>query len=635
MTTQPGFFEELKRRHVWRVAIAYAVTSWLIVQVATQVFPFFDIPNWAVRLVIVVIVLAFPAVVVLAWVYEITPDGIRRTQPATAPDARPAHIGRRVARALNALIIGVLALAVAVLGWRLLALQRVVQHSAPQAGTTVATAPSAPAAPAASSAAAGHAGAAAAGLADRRKSVAVLPFDNDGDDRSQQYFSDGLSQDLITALSQFDSLKVISRDSAFQFRGSQDSPRIIAAKLGVAHLLEGSVRKQNDTVRVSVTLVDADDGSVVWSQRYDKPYGDLFALQDAITQSVADALQAHLLVTADAIGQSERPPGGSLAAWQAYQQGQYYTARNTQADVRQAIDAYTQATRIDPRYAAAQARISYAWAGLATQYLVGSARDEAWAKARDAANRALQLAPDLAQARRARGHLLLNADFDWVGAEAEYQRAVQLAPHDAGMLFSLGNVDAALGRLESAVSLTNEALARDPLRARWYNWLGFYLAGLGRLDEARHMVEAAIELQPAADSFHQQLAVIAILRGDAAAALAAAEQESDPSWRRVALALATQIGSDREVADAALAALITNDADNAPYQISEVYALRGDADNSFQWLDRAWDVRDPGVSNLLVDPLLLRYRDDPRFARFCAKVGLPLTSDAVAVRPPS
>ncbi|KAB2898685.1 MAG: tetratricopeptide repeat protein [Dokdonella sp.] len=634
MTARLGLLEELRRRHVWRVAIAYAVTSWLVVQVATQVFPFFEIPNWAVRLVILVIVLGFPVVVVLAWVYEITPEGIRRTRPASAPDARPAHVGHRVARTLNVLIIALLTLAVAVLGWRVWVLQHPVGH-ATIAGTNarLASLPPALDVPGQSFAVGDSISQRVASASDPRKSVAVLPFDNAGDDRNQQYFSDGLSQDLITALSQFDSLKVISRDSAFRFRGSQDSPRIIAAKLGVAHLLEGSVRKQNDALRVSVTLVNAADGSVVWSQRYDKPYGDLFALQDAITQSVADALQARLVNTASAAAQSERPPSGNLAAWQAYQQGQFYTARNTQADVRQAIDAYAEAARLDPRYAAAHARMSYGWAGLASQYLIGSARDEAWARAREASNTALQLAPGLAQARRARGHLLLNADFDWLGAEAEYRRAVELAPHDAGMLFSLGNLDAVLGRVESAVVLTREAIARDPLRARWYNWLGIYLAALGQLDEAQRMIEAAIELQPNADSFHEQLAVIAILRGDAVAALAAAEQENDPSWRRVALALATQIGTDRNLADTALATLIAHDAENAPYQISEAYAVRGDADNTFLWLDRAWEARDPGVSNLLVDPLLLRFRTDARFALFCAKAGLPTATAAVAMRP--
>ena len=624
---KPGFFEELQRRHVWRVAIAYAVAGWLLVQVATQVFPFFNIPNWAVRLVVLLIVIGFPIVVVFAWVYELTPEGIRRTAAADSPDARQGTEHRQIGRKLNTVIISVLVLAVV-----LLLGNQFLWHDGMRA-RTVATAPvpaGIVAGPAPGDAAASPLPASTAAIP--AKSVAVLPFTNESGKQDEQYFSDGLSDDLITALSQFAGLKVISRNSAFQFRDSHDSSAKIGTLLGVAHILEGSVQRAGDEVRITATLVNAGDGSIVWSQRYDKPYQDLFALQDAITQSVAEALQTKLLTAPGAVLQSDRPPGGNLDAYTAYQQGLAYYAQATEAGLRKAIDAYGRATQLDPRYAAAYAWLSLVWTGLAGQYLGGAQAAQANAKARAAAATALKLEPDSSLAHQARAYLLVRVDMDWRGAEAEARRALQLAPNDAGAKFQLGGILASLGQNARAAELTRKSLQTDPRHAQWYFWLGDYLAALGRLDEATQAVHTAIALQPGAVGYHEQLVVIEILRGKPEAALAAAQQEPPGPWHDTAMALALQIGPDRAAADAALKTLIARNADGGPYQIAQTYALRRDPDNTFKWLDRAWTNRDPGVPYLLYDPFILRYRDDPRFAAFCQKVGLPTTTDAVAMK---
>jgi TolB-like protein/Tfp pilus assembly protein PilF len=458
-------------------------------------------------------------------------------------------------------------------------------------------------------------------------SVAVLPLANESGDAKEQYFSDGISEDLITALSQFPGLKVIGRTSAFQFRDSKEDSRSIGAKLGVAHLLEGSVRRSGDVVRVSAELISTEDGSAQWSERYDRPYKDLFALQDEITRAVAGALKAKLLPGEHAAAQSERPPSGSLEAYNAFLQGQFYLSRHTEADLRKAIESFTQATELDPRYALAWSRLSQAWASLSIAFLEGAPAQEAYAKARAAADRALALSPELAAAHVARGFVLWAADFDWRGAEAEFRRAVELAPNDAHAKFSLGTQLAAFGEVERAIELTREALATEPLRANWYNWLGSYLSGLNRLDEAERAIRRAIELQPGAAANHEQLAIIEIQRGNAQAALAAAQQEPPGDWQDVALALARQIGSDRTAADAALKTLIDKWASLSSYQVAQVYALRNDAKETFAWLDRAWSSRDPGIQYLLFDPLILRYKDDPRFAAFCKKVGLPTPTE--------
>jgi TolB-like protein/Tfp pilus assembly protein PilF len=454
-------------------------------------------------------------------------------------------------------------------------------------------------------------------------SIAVLPFVNMSGDQSQQYFSDGVSEDLIVILSQFPGLKVIGHSSSFQFRDSKQDSRNIGAKLGVAHLLEGSVRRSGDMVRVSAQLINTADGSAQWSERYDRPYKELFALQDEITRAVAMALRTKLMPGEHAVTQSDKPPSGSLEAYNALLQGRFYFSRITEADMRKAIEYYTQATELDPNYALAWSWVSRAWSNMSADFLEGAPAQSAYAKARTAADRALTLSPDLAFAHLARADVLQFADFDWRAAEAEYRQALALAPNDAPAQFGLGQLLATLGDANQAIALTQQALATEPLRANVYNWLGNYYLGINRLDEAERAIRRAIELQPAAQSFHVQLAIIEIKRGHAQLALAAAQQEPPGTWNDVALALAQHIGPDRSAADAALRTLIDKNGSLAPYQIAQVYALRDDAKQTFAWLDRAWSLRDSGIQYLLLDPFILRYRDDPRLAAFCRKVGLP------------
>lgn len=588
---------ELKRRNVLRAGALYIGAAWALIQGLAQLFPAFGVPDSVVRWLVIAAVIGFPFFVAFAWFYEFTPGGLKRESEVAPDDSIATHTGKK----LNRAIIAVLALAVVLL---------LTNQFMPRRGANDASASMTPVAPALKA-------------AIPAKSIAVLPLVNESGDQDQQYFSDGLSEDLITALSQFEGLRVISRNSAFQFRDRQDNSKVIGAKLGVTHLLEGSTRRAGNTVRISMQLVNTVDDSTLWSQHYDRPYQDLFALQDEITAAVAGALQAKLLNGGAPGAQDDRPPGGNLKAYTAYLQGNFHAARNTDQDQRATIDDFTRAIRLEPRYAAAHARLSNAWTVLAAQSLAGTEQQQAYAAARAAAGTALGMAPGLALAHVARGYLLLNADFDWTGAEAEFRSALQVAPNNGSALFQLGNLQAALGHPQQAVDLTRQALPVDPLHASWYNWLASYLIPLGRLDEADAAIDKAIELQPAAAAFHTKQAIIAIQRGDSAAALNAAQQEPPGAWRDVALALARQIGPDRAAADAALKHLIETQADAAPYQIAEVYALRRQPDEAFAWLDRALAQRDPGIQYLLTDPFLLAYRRDPRLDAFCRKLGLP------------
>jgi TolB-like protein/Tfp pilus assembly protein PilF len=455
-------------------------------------------------------------------------------------------------------------------------------------------------------------------------SIAVLPLANESGQADQQYFSDGISEDLITALSQLRGLKVIGRTSAFQFRDTKEDSRSIGAKLGVAHLLEGSVRRSGEMVRVSAELIDTADGSAKWSEQYDRPYKDLFALQDEITRAVTGALKIKLLPGQHAMAQGEQPPSGNLEAYNALLQGRYYYPRDTEADLRKAIEFFSQATQLDSRYALAWSEFARAWISLSGDFLEGTQAQEANAKAREAADRALALSPELAAAHSVRGDLLQLIDFDWHGAEAEYRRALELSPNDAQAKFDLGTALASYGELERAIELTRQALVTDPLRAWGYKTLATYLLGLHRPDEAKQAMNKAIELQPASSPLRSWLTIIEVQLGNAPAALQAAELESPGAFRDMSIAFARQIGSDRRAADAALKTFIDRDAAQSAYQIAEVYALRNDPEATFEWLDTAWRNRDAGIQYLLFDPFIVRYKDDPRFAAFCLKVGLPV-----------
>ena len=587
MSRGSSFFAELKRRNVLRAGALYIGAAWALAQGAAQLLPVFGVHDWVTRWVVIAAVIGFPFALGFAWFYEFTPQGLKRDSEIDPAQSVRQHTGKK----LDRWIIAVMAVAIVLLLADRFALHRDDDSDA-----------------------------------ELDKSIAVLPLVNESGDQDEQYFSDGLSEDLITALSQFAGLKVIGRNSSFQFRNTKDDSKTVGAKLGVTHLLEGSVRRVGDAVRISAELVNAADGSTLWSERYDRPYKDLFTLQDDITQAVAGALKTRLLAKGSAVTHGDRPPSGNLEAYTAYLQGKFYNTRNTEVDSRKAIEEFTTAIRLDPHYAQAMATLSGTWATLAAQFLDGASAQQAYAQARTAADMALALDPDLAAAHNARGFLFLNADFDWAGAQAEFQRALQLVPNDGEARINLGSLLATLGQLERAVELSRQALAADPLHAGWYALLADYLSSLGRLDEAEQAVRKAIELQPAAVSYHEGLTVIAIKRGDAAAALAAAPQEPPGVWQDEALALAQQISGDAVAADAALQTLIDRDAGSAAYQIAEVYALRNDADKTFEWLDRAWSNRDAGIGYLLTDPFILRYKDDPRFAAFCKKVGLPLPS---------
>jgi len=581
-----NFFAELKRRNVYKVAVAYGVVGWLLVQVATQVFPFLEIPNWIVRLVIVLIAIGFPIAMVVAWAFELTPEGIKRTESADAAGQR-SHGGVWVAVVLIA----------AALSLGLFFLGRYTARNVTPRQSEAATASNA------------------------QKSIAVLPLLNESGDPNDEYFSDGLSEELIAALGQIKDVKVIGRSSSFRFRDTKEEPKTVGEKLGVSTLLEGTVRKQGDRVRIVAELVNAADGIQLWTRTFDRELKDIFAVQEEIARAVAESLKVTLLGAQDRPAQRRAP--SNVEAHNAYLQGHFHFQRRNLEDYRKAVSYFDQAIRLDPDYALAYAERSEAWTFIGD--LTGQ-REPAWSKARSDAEKAVAIAPALAEAHAALGWVRFFIDWKFAEGLSELKRAKELSPANPTANDLLARVIVYLGRVDEAERQARHAVELDPLSVIAQGNLARVLLFAGKLDEADAAARKAADLQPASASSHRWQVVVAVLRGDRETALREAQLEPDEGYRRFELALAQQLQGDRQAADAALADLIANGRDQLPYQIAEVYAVRGETDKAFEWLQIAFDDHDTGTLALLVDPLLRGLRDDPRYKNLLAKLGLPAAS---------
>jgi TolB-like protein len=575
-----NFFGELKRRNVYKVAVAYAIVGWLVVQIATQVFPFLEIPNWIVRLVILLVAIGFPIALIIAWAFELTPEGIKPTATADAT-GKHSHGGAWI----------VIVLTAAALSLGLFLLGRYTAGYATPRQSEVAT-------------------------AGPDKSIAVLPLINESGDPKDEYFSDGLSEELIAALAQISGLKVIGRSSSFRFKDRKEEPRTIGEKLGVSTLLDGTVRKQGERVRIVAELVNAADGIQLWTRTFDRQLKDIFAVQEEIAKAVAESLKVTLLGADSA--QKNAPK--NMEAHNAYLQGHFHFQRRNLEDYRKAVGYFDQAISLDPSYALAYTERSEAWSFIGD--LTGQ-HEPAWSNARSDAEKAVAIAPDLAEARAALGWVRFFIDWKFTEGLSELKRAKELSPANPTANDLLARAILYLGRLDDAERQARQAVELDPLSVTAQGNLARVLFYAGKSDEADAAARKAAELQPASASSHRWQVLIAVERGDGETALREAQLEPDEGYRRFELALAQYVRGDRAAADAALADLIANGRDNLAYQIAEVYAVRGEKDKAFEWLQISFDNHDTGTLTLLVDPLLRGLRDDPRYKSFLAKLGLP------------
>ena len=580
--TSGNFFAELKRRNVYKVAVAYIVAGWALSQGIAQVFPVFDIPNWAIRMIVLLIVLGFPVAIVFAWMFEITPEGVKRTEVA---DAMPsATRGKKHVWIYVVVIGGLLSIGLFFLGR--------------YTGRNTATVSELPA-----------------------KSIAVLPFDNLSRDPDNAYFAEGVQDEILTRLAKVADLKVISRTSTQKYKSAPDNLREIAKQLGVANILEGSVQRAADQVRVNVQLINATTDAHLWAESYDRALTDIFTVESEIAKTISDTLRAKLT------GSEERmiseKPTANAEAYKLYLKGRFFWSRRTGDNIPKAIDYFKQAIAHDPHYA-------LAYAGLAEAYVILPAYTDADPrdtnpKAKEAARKALEIDDTLAEAHNAFAQVLF-FDLDFAGAIKEFQRAIALNPNyaTAHHWYATGPLQA-LGRFDEAIAEGARAIELDPLSAIIQIDAANNYIVAGRYDEAIDHIHKALEIDPEFADAYVSLGVALELKGDVTAAIPNFERAHQLGADAVSLAfLGNLYGKTGNTAEAAkmLAELeqLAIKQHVSPYLFAVLQAGLGNKSEALRWLEKNYTDRSEDITNMKVDPLLKPLHGDPQFERLVQKV---------------
>jgi adenylate cyclase len=600
-----SIIEELRRRNVFRVGIAYVVITWLLLQVADVVLNNIDAPDWVFRAILLVLVMGFPIALLFAWAFEMTPEGLKKEKDVD----RSQSITQATAHKLDIVVIGLMAVALVYFTWDKF-LGGATDNAAMPLATpvTVQLDDAAPAEPAAAPAKP------EAATAPDAHSIAVLPFVDMSPEGDQEYLSDGIAEELLNLLVQIPDLKVAARTSSFSFKGENVKIDEVARELRVAHVLEGSVRKAGNRVRITAQLIKADDGYHLWSETFDRTLDDVFAIQDEISAAVVAALKVQLL------GAAPKSVEVNPEAYALYLQGRYFFVRRTQQDWENAALAFEQALEIEPDYA-------NAWAGYSL--VLGAQAGQSYRElhagyvlAREAANKALELDPNLAEAHAALGNIQTSYDWDWAGAEASLTRALELAPGNSHILAEMAVLQRFLGNLDVAIELNRRAVELDPLAMRGYHQLGLALIWAEQLDEALAVYHQLLRLNPDYTSANLSLSRILLLQENLEGAMAAAEREQEPFWREFGILINLYAQGRTEEADVRLVDFIEQNQADSAYQIATIYAFRGDIDQVFEWLELAYVQRDGGLPEMLSDPFLNQFSDDPRWVEVLKKVGL-------------
>jgi serine/threonine-protein kinase len=447
-------------------------------------------------------------------------------------------------------------------------------------------------------------------------SIAVLPFVNISGDKEQEYFSDGLSEELIDHLVRSADLKVIARASSFQFKGRNEDVRSIARQLGVAYLLEGSVRKGGEQLRITAQLIRAADGVDLWSQSYDRNLVDIVRVQDEIADKVSQALSAALPVAHRA---GTREP--DVRAYNLVLEGNYFKARRTLPDVEKAAQLYQQAIDINPDYALAWARLASAY--LAAEILKGVPSPDQSKRVSDALDRALALDPNLVWAYYTRGGFEMHVTWNWPAAQAATERMRQIDPRSELLPGALADLALTFGDADRAVTLYRGELERDPIDSSTLDSLGTALCAANRLPQCLETRLKVLQMQPEFDGAHSSVGIARLYLGQYDAALAAMQQEPNEGYRLRGLALAHWALGQHGASDAALQSLTEGFAASDAYGIATVHAYRGEVDDAFRWLDRAYRQHDGGMLDLKADPLLRNLHSDRRFQALLTRMKLP------------
>ncbi len=576
MSVEAGaLISELRRRRVFRALIGYGIAAFAVLQIVEPVMHGLHWPDAVLSYVVVGLAAGFPLVLALAWIFDVKGGRIERTAGAARPWVLPALIGMGV----------------------LVSVPGLVYYLAVRPSRT-------------------------ADLKDgAAPSIAVLPLANLSRDPDQEYFADGLAEELLDLLAKVPGLRVAARTSAFSFKGKNEDVRAIGQSLNVSALLEGSVRKSGDQVRITTQLINVADGYHLWSETYDRKLTDVFAVQDDIARAVVAALKLKLLP-----GQVPTSVGHRTADPEAYTE--YLLGRQQLRLARreaflQAAKKFERAVAIDPDFAPA-------WAGLANaRFWVADSAETAAESAEgqriadEAAAKAVALGPDLPEGYVARGLIRSTIHYDWRGAQADFQRALALSPEDAeATRLYVTAVLRPLGRPEEVVTVARKAAEIDPLNPSAWSLLSNSLISIGKYDDAREAAERALQLAPQHAFAASSLGLAYLLQGNPAQSLAAFDR-SNAIFRLYGQAIARHAMGQRRESQAALDALIAKYAHSGAYQIAEVYAFRGETDAAFSWLQRARVQHDAGLTLLKGDPLMRSLRADLRYAALLRNLDLP------------
>lgn len=447
------------------------------------------------------------------------------------------------------------------------------------------------------------------------RSIAVLPFVDLSPQKDQEYFSDGLSEELLNLLTRIPELKVISRTSAFSFKGKNEDVRTIGEKLGVAHILEGSLRKSGNKIRITAQLILVNDGSHIWSKTFDRTIDDIFVVQDEIAAAVVNELRITLM--GDPLQQSVTT---STEAYTLYLQGKYFLAKRTQENVVKATENFLKALELDKNSASIWAALSLAYASQANDGYLNP--EEGFAKAREAAEKSIELDDNLATGHYALASIQTSYDWNWAGAQEQLEVARKLDPSNFGVINMEANLALAMGRFDEAIQLYKKALVLDPLRVGVRVNLGMALMYSKRLDEAIATLHAAIEMNPQFPTSHYRLGLCYFLLGKVDQAKAEIEKEKMDDWQMQGQALINSGIGNTTAADSLLATFITKYQDVSAFQIAEVYAYRNETNKAFEWLEKAYSMRDGGLTSILGNPWMRGLEKDPRYSLFLIKMKL-------------
>ena len=566
------------------------VVSWLLIQVVETVFPLFGFDDAPARIVVIVLAIGFVPALVFAWAFELTPEGLKKEKDVDRNHSATSHTGKKLDRVIMLLLV-------VALGY--FAFDKFVLDPARDAELVKETAEKT------------RSDALVTSYGD--KSIAVLPFADMSQEGDQEYFSDGISEELLNLLAKIPELRVISRTSAFSFKGKDIDIPTIAAQLNVAHILEGSVRTARNQIRITAQLIDASSDSHLWSETYDRDLSDIFSVQDEIAAAVVKQLK--LTILQGTAKQKEPDP----RAYTLLLQGNHFSRMMTAEGLQKALDMYLEALEIDPDFTRAWVSLSSIYSKQGVMHLLPP--KQAKKLAFEAIELALNIAPEDAHAHGAMAWFYMTNNGDLARAAQHYQKALSLDPTNTTIISNAAMLVESLGRVEEANKLLNYCVSRDPTNSIIFNNFGINSRFSGKLDKAEASLSTALSLNPSMLGVYYELGVTQLLKQDYEAAVAAFKKEPSEVFQTIGLVMAYHALGQLENSDRLLDQVIKSWGKYVGYYVAQVLAFRGEIDQSFEWLNKAVLAKDGDLTTALNEPLFKNLHQDSRWLMVLEKLG--------------